>query len=237
MRAALLLADPDPHEPGYLSRNLSSDGFDVVEAGWSAQALDIAERSRPDIVLAAEPELCARLREGEPGRRWDRNVPVIVLTTADADPIERVRAFERGADDVAEREISRVLARIQAVLRRATPGRPRCSRRASSLSTGARARCAWAACRCRSPAGSSTSPSSSQPIRIACSRRTSSCETSGLRRPLGHPHRRLARLAAAQQAPRRGRRAAVRRQRVGAGLPAARVALHVVALRMPVTTM
>ena len=49
MRAALLLADPDPHEPGYLSRNLASDGFDVVEAGWSAQALDIAERSRPDI--------------------------------------------------------------------------------------------------------------------------------------------------------------------------------------------
>jgi len=76
MRAALLLADPDPHEPGYLSRNLASDGFDVVEAGWSAQALDIAERSRPDIVLAGEPELCARLREGEPGRRWDRNVPV-----------------------------------------------------------------------------------------------------------------------------------------------------------------
>ena len=47
MRAALLLADPDPDRPGYLERNLSSDGFDVVEAGWSAQALDIAERSRP----------------------------------------------------------------------------------------------------------------------------------------------------------------------------------------------
>ena len=44
MRAALLLADPDPHEPGYLERNLSSDGFDVLEAGWSAQALDIVER-------------------------------------------------------------------------------------------------------------------------------------------------------------------------------------------------
>jgi DNA-binding response OmpR family regulator len=123
MRAALLLADPDPHEPGYLSRNLSSDGFDVVEAGWSAQALDIAERSRPDIVLAGEPELCARLREGEPGRRWDRNVPVIVLTTAGADPVERVRAFERGADDVAEREVyPELLARIRAVLRRASAG-------------------------------------------------------------------------------------------------------------------
>jgi DNA-binding response OmpR family regulator len=123
MRAAVLLADPDPPEPGYLSRNLSADGFDVVEAAWSAQALDIAERSRPDIVLAAEPELCARLREGEPGRRWDRNVPVIVLTATAADPLERVRAFDRGADDVAPRELyPELLARIRALLRRTAVG-------------------------------------------------------------------------------------------------------------------
>ena len=123
MRAALLLADPDPARPGYLERNLSSDGFDVVEAGWSAQALDIAERSRPDIVLTGETELCARLRDGEPGRRWDRNIPVIVLTGAGADPVERVRAFERGADDVAERELyPELVARIHALLRRAAAG-------------------------------------------------------------------------------------------------------------------
>lgn len=123
MRAALLLADPDPVRPGYLERNLSSDGFDVVEAGWSAQALDIAERSRPDIVLTGETELCARLREGEPGRCWDRNIPVIVLTAAGADPVERIHAFERGADDVAERELyPELVARIHAVLRRAASG-------------------------------------------------------------------------------------------------------------------
>jgi DNA-binding response OmpR family regulator len=123
MPAAVLIADPDPHEPGYLQRNLSSDGFEVVEAGWSGQALDIAERVRPDIVLTGEAELCARLREGEPGRRWDRNVPVIVLTAAGSDPVERVRAFERGADDVAEREVyPELVARIRAVLRRASAG-------------------------------------------------------------------------------------------------------------------
>jgi DNA-binding response OmpR family regulator len=42
---------------------------------------------------------------------------VIVLTDAGADPVERVRAFERGADDVAAREVyPELLARIRAVL-------------------------------------------------------------------------------------------------------------------------
>ena len=142
MRAALLLADPDPDRPGYLERNLSSDGFDVVEAGWSAQALDIAERSRPDIVLAGEAELCARLREGEPGRRWDRNVPVIVLTAAGADPVERVRAFERGADDVAERELYPELVGADPCACCDGPPRvrPTCSRSASSSSTAGHVR-------------------------------------------------------------------------------------------------
>ena len=123
MRAALLLADHDPDRPGYLERNLRSDGFDVIEAGWAAQALDLAERSRPDLVLAGEAELCARLRDGEPGRRWDRNIPVIVLTAAGSDPVDRVRAFERGADDVVERDLYlELVARIHALLRRSTAG-------------------------------------------------------------------------------------------------------------------
>lgn len=123
MRAALLLADHDPDRPGYLERNLRSDGFDVIEAGWVAQALDLAERSRPDLVLAGEAELCARLRDGEPGRRWDRNIPVIVLTAAGSDPVDRVRAFERGADDVVERDLYlELVARIHALLRRSTAG-------------------------------------------------------------------------------------------------------------------
>src|ERR687892_187695 len=75
----------------------------------------------PSAVLVAEPELeiCLRLREGEPGRNWDRNVPVIVLASS-SDPVERVRALDRGADDVVGRPFAyeELLARIRAVLRR-----------------------------------------------------------------------------------------------------------------------
>jgi DNA-binding response OmpR family regulator len=123
MSTALLLVEPEPETRGYLERHLRSDGFVVTEAGWDAQALDLAERTRPDLVIAAEAELCRRLREGEPGRRWDRNVPVIVLTSSGADPIDRVRAFERGADDVVARDMYvELVARIRALLRRSTAG-------------------------------------------------------------------------------------------------------------------
>ena len=123
MTTAVLLAEPELERREVLERHLSSDGFNVIQAGWDAQALDLAEKVRPDVVLAAEPELCRRLRQGEPGRRWDRNVPVIVLASTGADPVDRVRAFERGADDVVERHLyPELVARIHALVRRAAVG-------------------------------------------------------------------------------------------------------------------
>lgn len=123
MVTTVLLAETEPEGRGFIERHLSSDGFRVIEARWDAQALDLAERTRPDVVLAGEPELCRRLREGEPGRRWDRNVPVIVLASSDTDPVDRVRAFERGADDVVERHLyPELVARIHALVRRSTYG-------------------------------------------------------------------------------------------------------------------
>ena len=123
MRNALLLAEPEDATRGFLGRHLTDDGFDVVETAYDLDALTLAERARPDLVLLSELDLCRRLREGEPGRSWDRDVPVIVLAPPEADPVDRVRAFARGADDVVERPFhyEELLARIRAVLRRTGP--------------------------------------------------------------------------------------------------------------------
>jgi len=99
MTAALLLAEPEPAIRGYLERQLQSDGFHVLQAAFDGEALALAERTRPDLVLCSELDLCARLREGEPGRTWNRDVPVIVLGPEEADAVDRFRAFHRGADD------------------------------------------------------------------------------------------------------------------------------------------
>jgi DNA-binding response OmpR family regulator len=64
-------------------------------------------------------ELCSRLREGAPGRGWDRDVPVIIVSSR-ADPVDRVRGFARGCDDYVVKPFvyDELLARMRAVLRR-----------------------------------------------------------------------------------------------------------------------
>jgi CheY-like chemotaxis protein len=51
--------------------------------------LDLDNVAFPD---ASGFELCGRLRDGEPGRRWNRDVPVIMVS-ARGDPVDRVRGF------------------------------------------------------------------------------------------------------------------------------------------------
>jgi DNA-binding response OmpR family regulator len=128
---ALLIAEPEAATRGFLSRHLAEDGFAVVEATAGGEALALAEERRPDLALVGDElpdgsgaELCRRLREGEPGRSWNRDVPVILLGQPDSDAVDRVRAFARGCDDYLGRPFhyEELLARIRAVLRRANGG-------------------------------------------------------------------------------------------------------------------
>jgi DNA-binding response OmpR family regulator len=123
MAAALLLSDSEEATRDYLERQLRTDGFEVLNARFGGDALDLVERRAPDLVLVSELDLCSRLRAGEPGRSWNRQVPVIVLGSERADAVDRVRAFQRGADDYVHRPIvyEELVARIRAVLRRAAP--------------------------------------------------------------------------------------------------------------------
>jgi DNA-binding response OmpR family regulator len=121
MASAVLVAEPEEATREYLGRQLRDDGFDVLGAERRSEALDLVERARPDLVVLAELDLCLRLRRGEPGRSWDRNVPVILLAPT-SDLTDRVRALDRGADDVVGRPFAyeELLARIRALLRRST---------------------------------------------------------------------------------------------------------------------
>jgi len=114
MSNALLLAEPEQATRDFLERHLRQDGFDVVEAE-NGEALDLLERLCPDLVLIGDPggpELCRRLREGEPGRSWDREVPVILLGCQESDPVDRVTPPEADRVEAGEIEIDRPTRRV-----------------------------------------------------------------------------------------------------------------------------
>jgi len=119
MSSALLLAEPEEATRSFLERHLAQDGFEVVGAE-NGDALDLLERVCPDLVLIGDPEgleLCRRLRE------LNGDVPVILLGSQKSDPVDRVRAFDRGCDDYLDRPFhyDELVARIRAVLRRVAP--------------------------------------------------------------------------------------------------------------------
>ena len=111
--SAVLIAEPEPEVRSFLERHLASDGFDVLGADDGREALALAERSRPDLVLLGDASALGAFR----------HVPVIVIGDKESDAVDRVRAFARGCDDFVGRPFvyDELLARIHAVLRRVSP--------------------------------------------------------------------------------------------------------------------
>ncbi len=125
---AVLVVEKEQPVRSFLEQQLADDGFDVLSTERGGQALDLLESARPDVVLldAVLPdgsgfEVCSRLREGAPGRAWNRDVPVIMVAER-SEPVDRLRGFARGCDDYVPVPFvyEELLARIRAVLRRSS---------------------------------------------------------------------------------------------------------------------
>jgi DNA-binding response OmpR family regulator len=106
MSTTVLLTDREPTTRSALERHLRLDGFELVSPPAT---------SRPDVVLAGDDSELDR---------WRGEAPVIVLGSADADHVDRVRAFRRGCDDYVSRPFhyEELVERIRAVLRRSSHG-------------------------------------------------------------------------------------------------------------------
>lgn len=115
----ILIVDDEPELRSMLREYLVREGFDVAEAITGREAIDVAERTQPDLVLldVGLPdidgfEVLRNLRSGS-------DVPVIMVTARDEE-IDRVVGLSVGADDYVVKPFSprELVARIQAVLRR-----------------------------------------------------------------------------------------------------------------------
>jgi len=107
------------------SRVLEREGFEPVVAGTAAEAMELAQRVEPDLVL-----LDLTLPDGD-GRdvcralRRDSDVPIVMLTARGSE-LDRVVGLEMGADDYVVKPFSgaEVVSRIRAVLRRSRGAGP-----------------------------------------------------------------------------------------------------------------
>jgi DNA-binding response OmpR family regulator len=102
-----------------LAYNLERQGYAVETAGDGLKALELAQQSRPDLIILDIMlpgmdglEVCRILRK-------DMNTPIIILTARD-DEIDRVVGLEVGADDYITKPFSirELMARVKAQLRR-----------------------------------------------------------------------------------------------------------------------
>jgi two-component system response regulator AdeR len=122
-RVALVLVVEDEPEIGeILEGYLRREGFHTERAADGRQALNLLRAAQPDLVLLdimlPEMDGLEVLRR----IRSNGNTPVI-LVTARTEDLDKLLGLELGADDYVTKPFSprEVIARVKAVLRRATP--------------------------------------------------------------------------------------------------------------------
>jgi len=120
--ALVLVVDDELPIRRALTINLKARGYDVEAAGTGEEALDVAARRHPDVVI---------LDLGLPGidgvevirglRGWSQ-VPIVVLSVREGER-DKVAALDAGADDYVTKPfgMDELLARLRAALRRAAP--------------------------------------------------------------------------------------------------------------------
>jgi DNA-binding response OmpR family regulator len=130
----ILLVEDDPVLGTFLADNLAADGYEPIVAGTLRDGLRELEYKRPDLAVVdlglpdgSGLELIERVRAADGVvSRVDPALPVLVLSGRASD-VDRVRGFERGADDFVSKPFSygELRLRIAAVLRRTRirPGR------------------------------------------------------------------------------------------------------------------
>jgi DNA-binding response OmpR family regulator len=130
----ILLVEDDPVLRTFLADNLTADGYDLVLAESLRDGLRELEYGRPDLAIVdlglpdgSGLELIGRVRAADGiASRLDPFLPLVVLSGR-ASELDRVRGFERGADDFVAKPFSygELRLRLAAMLRRAGDRRGR----------------------------------------------------------------------------------------------------------------
>jgi two-component system OmpR family response regulator len=115
----VLIVEDDDNLLEAIKYNLRKEGYDVVTANDGEQALEMARKEKPNLLILdimlpkmSGFEVCRTLRK-------EMIVPILMLT-AKADETDKIVGLEIGADDYMTKPFNmrELLARVMAVLRR-----------------------------------------------------------------------------------------------------------------------
>ncbi|NTU75506.1 MAG: response regulator transcription factor [Anaerolineaceae bacterium] len=123
MAQTILVVDDQPNVRKLIQEYMTEEGFRIVTAGDGQEALFVARREKPDLILLD------LMMPGMGGYdfirafRKEQDTPVIVLT-ARLEETDKVVGLELGADDYVTKPFGmrELAARVRAVLRRADRG-------------------------------------------------------------------------------------------------------------------
>ena len=123
MSRTVLIVDDEKNIVDILKYNLKKEGFNTLEAYDGEQAMEIALKESPDLILLDVMlpkmdgfEVCRKLRQ-------QISTPILMLT-AKEEEVDKVLGLELGADDYITKPFSHreLMARIKANIRRLEMG-------------------------------------------------------------------------------------------------------------------
>ena len=126
MKSKILIVEDEPAMVAGLRDNFEYEGYEVISADDGVTGLERALTDSPDLVVLdvmmprmSGLDVCKQLKAKRPA------VPIIMLT-ARGQEIDKVVGLELGADDYVTKPFSirELMARVKAVLRRASTSAP-----------------------------------------------------------------------------------------------------------------
>lgn len=121
MDKKILIVDDEKAIVDILNFNLKKEGYETIEAHDGEQAVEIAQKEKPDLILldVMLPKkdgfsVCKEIRQNS-------NVPILMVT-AKEDVVDKIIGLELGADDYITKPFSvrEVVARVKANLRKSS---------------------------------------------------------------------------------------------------------------------
>ncbi|MDG2298770.1 MAG: phosphate regulon transcriptional regulator PhoB [Planktomarina sp.] len=125
INAQILIVEDEAAQQAVLAYNLTSAGYETVQAVDGDKALQLIEEQLPDLILldwmlpgTSGIEICRQLKV----RKDTQAIPIIMLS-ARSEELDKVRGLETGADDYLQKPygIQELLARIKLQLKRTRP--------------------------------------------------------------------------------------------------------------------